>query len=104
MYTLFLDDERFPSDNIKGVVIICRSSREAIDCVIKNGFPWSICFDHDLGGEDTSVIFINWMIDYLLDNNKKLPVDFNYSVHSMNPIGSDRIKSIMIQVVREFKY
>lgn len=105
-WKLFLDDERFPAKHIENA-IIRRSSKEAIElCLEMKSFPNEIMFDHDLGGDDTSIHFIRWMIDMLLDDqsgNFKLPVDFKYSIHSQNPIGAANIKSYMDGIIKEFK-
>jgi hypothetical protein len=105
-WKLFLDDERFPAKNEENA-IICRSSKEAIElCLEMKSFPNEIMFDHDLGGDDTSIRFIRWMIDMLLDDqsgNFKLPIDFKYSIHSQNPIGAANIKSYMDGIIKEFK-
>lgn len=105
-WKLFLDDERFPAKNVENA-IIRRSSKEAIElCLEMKSFPNEIMFDHDLGGDDTSIRFIRWMIDMLLDDqsgNFKLPVDFKYSIHSQNPIGAANIKSYMDGIIQEFK-
>lgn len=53
-YKMFIDDERFPVTDDWTIV---RSSQEAIDCVLNNGFPQKISFDHDLGGDDTPYAF-----------------------------------------------
>jgi hypothetical protein len=81
-YKFFIDDERFP---------------------VTHGFPSFISFDHDLGGEDTSIVFINWLTDQLIDGYLAIPSDFDYYVHSQNPIGVDNIKSKMDQLIRHFK-
>lgn len=91
-YKLFLDDERFPAQ--EGYTI-CRSSKEAIDLLEDKGVPSEICFDHDLGGTDTSMKYIHFLIDYILDGGCVIPSNFTYSVHSQNPIGARNIKSIM---------
>ena len=96
---LFIDDERFPfSDDFN----IVRSSKEAINFVKTNGIPKLISFDHDLGGNDTSILFINWLIDYMLDNNIKLPNNFTYKIHSQNPVGAKNIKSKMDNIIKHF--
>lgn len=95
MYKMFIDDERFPPDDGTQWVIV-RSSLEAADFVEANGFPNFISWDHDLGGDDTSVVFLNWMINYFLDGNA--PMDqfpTAYYIHSQNPIGAARIRGIL---------
>ena len=96
MYKLFIDDGRYPVTNDW---VIVRSSSEAIEYVKKFGFPEYISFDHDLGGEDTSMIFIHWMIDSYLDGNISIPDNFDFHVHSQNPIGKSNIKSLLYSFI-----
>ena len=100
MYKMFIDDERYPVDD---TWVICRNSTAAILYIEQNGLPVYISFDHDLGGNDTSILFINWLIDYLLDNELVLPKDFSYYVHSQNPIGAENIRSKMNGIIDYFK-
>ena len=92
-YKLFIDDERWPIDDGTQWVI-ARSSADAISAVEILGVPEYISFDHDLGGDDTSIKFIWWMIDAYLDERiTSFPTQ--YYVHSQNPIGSANIRSLM---------
>lgn len=93
-WKLFIDDERDPVDKS---FIVARSSQEAIDYVeLFESLPIEICFDHDLGGDDTSMKFIHWMSNQILDNRYQLRKDFKYSIHSQNPIGVNNIKYYML--------
>jgi hypothetical protein len=98
-YRLFIDDERYPPFKDGENWTIARSSEEAIHAVKQFGFPEFISFDHDLGGEDTSMIFINWMIDKTLDmvsSDFQMPAfPRKYYVHSQNPVGVQNIKGLM---------
>jgi hypothetical protein len=100
-YKLFIDDERFPA--AEGYLIV-RSSGEAIEACKEYGFPDYISFDHDLGGEDTSMIFINWMIDRTLDSMVDgvpgLHFPRNYYVHSQNSVGVQNIRGLMDGFIR----
>lgn len=98
-YKLFIDDERFP---VADDWVIVRSSTEAITAVLIRGMPVEISFDHDLGGNDTSRIFIMWMVDALLDEQITIPEGFTFSVHSQNPIGAEWIRSTMRGIISEF--
>ena len=91
-YKLFIDDERFPTDS---TCVIARSSHEAMQVVITRGIPDVILFDHDLGSDDTSMVFLHAFIDHVLGNGILFPRDFTYSIHSQNPVGSENIKSLM---------
>jgi hypothetical protein len=95
-WRLFLDDERFPVENDWK---IARSSAAAREQVSRYGMPIEIAFDHDLGGEDTSRVFIRWLSDYMIDNNLKFPRYFRFSIHSQNPIGADWIENYMNRLI-----
>lgn len=92
-YRLFIDDERYPP-NDGHEWIIARSSQAAIDCIVTNGIPSYISYDHDLGGDDTSMRFIVWLIDSYLDG---VLTEFpnKYTVHSQNPVGARNIRGIL---------
>lgn len=100
-YKLFIDDERFPAEN-SGEWVIVRSSQQAISEVYQKGMPSFISFDHDLGGDDTSMKFLRWLLDELLDDMIAFPVDFKYYVHSQNPVGAENIRSFMEFLLWEF--
>lgn len=99
-WKLFLDDERFPKEE---GWIIARSSEEAIDLVLRRGMPEEIAFDHDLGGDDTSMYFIHWMIDQYYDYGLDIPLDFVFSVHSQNPVGAKNITSLMSAFLKDIR-
>lgn len=91
-YKLFIDDERYPVNESEWV--IARSSEEAKYIVSTKGIPQFISYDHDLGGDDTSMHFIRWLIERYLDGDiKTFPV--NYTVHSQNPVGARNIKALL---------
>lgn len=91
---LFIDDERMPPGNLSDWHIV-RSSQEAIEYARQHGVPSFISFDHDLGGEDTAMIFARWLIEQDLDTPGTLPVDFAFTVHSQNPVGAHNIRSLL---------
>lgn len=98
-YKIFIDDVRTPNMVFSGEETegwtVCKSSQEAINLVQANGYlPQSIAFDHDLGGEDTSIKFIVWMVNAHLDERIKGKVP-DFSVHSDNPCGKQNIVSKM---------
>jgi len=102
-YKLFIDDERDP---VKSDWIVVRSSDHAIKVVAALGMPVEIAFDHDLGGDDTSVRFVNWLINMVLDGDLIFPAEFTYSVHSQNPIGAGTIcgkMDALINMSKEMK-
>lgn len=98
-YKLFIDDERDPVTNDW---VIIRSSAEAIEYVRQHGMPQEISFDHDLGGDDTSRVFIKWLVDAFCEYTVSFPEDFTFSVHSQNPIGAEWITSTINSLLRHF--
>ena len=98
-YTLFIDDERIPSQSEPGkIIVIARTSYAAIKVVQEIGMPSKICFDHDLGEDDTVIVFINWLIEHVIDTDHRRPIV--YDVHSQNPIGEKNIRSKIDQLNR----
>ena len=105
-WEMFIDDERYPSESVSKSVVIVRSSQEAIAfCKAAGSLPKNIMFDHDLGGNDTSMKFIHWMTGVIFDDPSdfSLRQDFQFSVHSQNPIGAANIKSYMSNLIKEVK-
>ncbi len=90
---LFLDDERFPPDDGAEWMVI-RTVADAIDFMI-NECPAFISFDHDLGeNQPTGYDLVNWMIERDLDEGCNfIPTDFEFYVHSQNPVGAENIRS-----------
>ena len=72
--------------------IVVRSSVEAIQVVSELGFPSFISFDHDLGGEDTSMVFLRRLVNEVWDGKESPP---NYQIHSANPVGAENILAFM---------
>ena len=91
---IYLDDIRTPENEAEWVIL--RTSGEAIHYVRKNGCPSFWSFDHDLGGDDTTMVFLKWLVDYDIDSNGKIiPEDFQYNVHSANPVGVKNIDGLL---------
>jgi hypothetical protein len=105
-WEMFIDDECFPADSVNKSIVIVRSSTEAIEfCKAVKSLPMNIMFDHELGGDDTSMKFIRWMIDVLYSDDQifSLRKDFKFSVHSQNPVGAENIKSLMNGLIQNQK-
>ena len=66
----------------------------------KYGIPIVLQFDQDLGGDDTSMVFINWLINYMLDNDLTFHKNFRFDIHSQNPVGVLNIKSKMDSFIK----
>lgn len=89
MYKMFIDDVRMPP---QGDWVVVRSSNEAISYIQANGMPAFISFDHDLGGDDTTMVFLRDLVDLVWNGEDAPPA---YEVHSANPVGRLNIVSFM---------
>ena len=96
---IFLNDIRHPRTDDW---IIIRSSDDIKEYIRNNGMVDYISFDHDLGDDDTAMIFIKWLIDKDLDENI-IKESFEYNIHSANPVGRDNIDSIL-KCYMKFKF
>lgn len=83
------------------VYVLADSYEEAINLIIQKGCPSFISFDHDLGlvnneesknGYDLAKFIVNMDLDL---NGDFIPKDFNFQVHSRNPIGAKNISSFL---------
>jgi hypothetical protein len=95
-YRLFIDDEREPAKNDTDMVVV-RSYKEAVAYMTRHGCPIFASFDHDLGSESPSGYFIaEWMVERDLNSNRGfIPVDFDFYVHSQNPVGAANIRNYL---------
>ena len=93
---MFIDDERFPPDTAGRAWVICRTIDEVRATISQSGFPRYISFDHDLGdGQASGKDIANWMIEADMDGTVSIPADFDFYVHSQNPVGSRNIESLL---------
>ena len=101
-YKMFLDDERsvqsiYPTAEPDGFIVV-RSFIEACECVMKNGCPHFISFDNDLGVYENGLTalegydFAKWLVDMSLRDRITIPEDFEFHVHSANPIAVANIE------------
>jgi len=93
IYTMYIDDIRTPQ---KEYDVITRSSVETEEYLIRNGCPTHISFDHDLGGDDTAMRIVKFIIEMDLDMDSNwIPDNFTYNVHSANPVGAANIEGYL---------
>lgn len=94
--------------------VIVRNYEEFVQVIEEKGLPYLISFDHDLswdhynidfdvwddysseqlGVEKTGADCAEWLKNYCIENNLKLP---EFYVHSMNPVGRENIKRILYE-------
>lgn len=99
-WTLFLDDERFPTYDLHNVRI-ARDCQEAIKTIELVGRPPAvISFDHDLGRDADGKDLPNglWLLKWLIDQDLDGVIDLNkihrIIVHSANPNGAANIAGL----------
>jgi len=101
-YSLFIDDEHNPIDVTWGSVqdqimyrddewIIARNWLDVVELVVSLGFPSMISFDHDLGEGEITGYEIAQKLSNMIMNGLILPENFEYRVHSKNPVESENI-------------
>ncbi|NIE60638.1 MULTISPECIES: cyclic-phosphate processing receiver domain-containing protein [unclassified Burkholderia] len=90
---LFLDDLQAAPGPGWAVV---RSSAEAIDLLQTHGCPKLVSFGHDLGGNDTAMVVVRWLIDRDLDQGGQfIPPELQFQQHSANPVGRENIAGLL---------
>ena len=103
-WNLFIDDERIPTDVTWGEPVfyeqfpwtVARTLEEVKELITAFGFPDFISFDHDLGdNEPTGKDIADWIVEQDLDGTHRIPDEFAFHVHSMNPIGKRNIKELL---------
>lgn len=98
-YKLFIDDERYPPRD-GGKWYVARSMDEVKFMVSQHGWPEFMSFDHDLGDDTESGMDIaKWIVEQDL-NGFELPHEFEFYVHSQNPIGAENIRSLLSGYLR----
>ena len=101
-WRLFIDDERFPIREDDW--FIARDVNEAVQQIIVMGLPAFISFDHDLDDGANGANFATWLINYMIDEGLKFPKNFDYFVHSQNPIGAANIRGKMDAAINHLGY
>lgn len=87
-WNLWLDDER-PCTHDGADWFVAKSTEAAKQLVLSRGPPTRMSLDHDLGGTDTSMIFVKWLADNYF---QQMPL---WRVHSANPVGKANLESYM---------
>jgi len=98
-YSMYIDDIRTPSTEppVGNDWVVCRSYDTAIRVMRLYGCPKYVSFDHDLGDEfsETGYDIAQYMVELDMDMNGRFMYDnFEYNVHSANPIGKSNIEGI----------
>lgn len=99
---LYLDDIRKPrhtygnhqshNDTYWKNWTLARSSEEAKQLVLERGMPELMSLDHDLGGDDTTFVFLHWLTREYWNGTDPAP---RYRIHSANPEGCVNLEAFM---------
>jgi len=108
-YNLFLDDVRRPISAytytkndiylIDWHVVI--NYNQFVAKILNSGVPEIISFDHDLAEDKSGTDCARWLINYCINNDKKLPKQIY--IHSMNTEGRADIKSLFTTYYKYMK-
>lgn len=108
-WNLFIDDERTLQQvdwmdrdiQVKYQTeefLIARNHQQVIDLIEEHGFPNFVSFDHDLGDpvvNGDGYMIAKYLVDLDMCAKYKMPDDFDYCVHSKNPIGKLNIQGYL---------
>lgn len=77
-----------------------KSSRQAKAFIVQHGLDQidTISFDHDLGGDDTTMPVMNYIEELVFTKSATAPI---MTVHSQNPVGRAQLEAI-IQRIQSF--
>ena len=93
MRYLYIDDERTPKTDLPWD--IARSFEDATNFIRENDVPDYISFDHDLGTALSGFDIAKWLVEQDLDGTINIPKNFQYNVHSANPVGAKNIQCLL---------
>lgn len=77
---------------------IVRTQDEFEAYLVQHGIPEIISFDNDLGigcGEGRKCV--RWMVERVLDGDLEFPENFQFTVHSKNPVAEKWIRQYLEQ-------
>lgn len=99
---LFLDDERYPPRD-SSPWKIARSLKEVKILLDKYGNPSFISFDHDLGTTETGLDVAKWLCERDMNTGTGFTSDFNFYVHSQNPVGAKNIREYIFSYMKHLE-
>lgn len=112
-YNLFIDDERDPNEVYwvapvdlykQGEWIICRQWDDVLIHIKTFGMPKVISFDHDLGdvkSDGYQIAKFLCDLDMNGSNDFRFPDEFEFFVHSQNPVGAKNIRDYMTNYLEQ---
>lgn len=83
-----------PDTSAHGGWVLARSADEATSLIEQRGMPSFVSFDHDLGDGKDAISVAHWMVERDMDGDP-FPEDFDFEVHSGNPVGRANIRGLI---------
>lgn len=101
-WSLFLDDERHPPRDGRAWRI-ARNHSEVVNLIDMFGYPEYVSFDHDLGdfipnGDGYQIA--KYLCDLDMNTSHRMPDNFDFYVHSQNPVGAENIRAYMRRYIQ----
>lgn len=97
MKRLWIDDLRPPPDDTWDWA---KSSAEAFDLMDMQEYDL-VSFDHDLGGDDTSMPVAKWIEEQAYEGKMQPP---KWAIHSANPVGRQNLEAALISADRRWDW
>jgi hypothetical protein len=96
-YSLFIDDERSPPRSDGRNWVVARDWEDVQMSLQLYGMPGYISFDHDLGETHTGYDIAKFLVELDMgrDSDFAIPEEFEFYVHSQNPIGKANIEGYL---------
>ena len=107
-YMIFLDDERFPGPAYESQeMVIVRNFWDFKKILVEMGIPKFITFDHDLADTHyTGYTCAEFLIsEMIFSENANISEEFSFEVHSMNPVGAQKIRDLLnheLPLIKEY--
>lgn len=83
-----------PETEHLGPWVAARTADEAVSIIEERGMPIFASFDHDLGDGKDAMHVVKWIVERDLDTGF-MSKDFQYEVHSGNPVGRGNVKGML---------
>jgi len=73
--------------------------------ILEYGCPNYISFDYDLGkNAPTGYDFAKWLIEEHVSKNIRIPANFDFNVHSANPVNAKNISEYLKQYLSDYLF
>ncbi len=94
---VWIDDLRPPPDATWTWV---KTSADALELLCDEKVE-ELSFDHDLGGDDTSMPVAKWIEEQAFEGKMKPP---QWAIHSANPVGRQNLEAALVSADRRWDW